>query len=227
MSRFLKSTIALSAALLLTIFGATIQGRYAYRWAIPTALPSAVHQLSTIPHNFQDCKCVYTLKFKEETIRLLQCSGYINYIFENTKTGQLVNLAIIVGPSGPTSVHTPEICFSTKNYDIQSPRTQFHIRNKDEFWNVNFRSLDPGMGLLTVVYAWFGSNSWVATENPRITLNKYPFLYKLQIASQLTASKDHHRENHCKEFLTDFLPIFDKTIINPTQNIPSEKIISR
>ena len=114
MSGFLKSTIALSAALLLTILGATIQGRYAYRWAIPTALPSAVHRLSTIPHNFQDWKCVDTLKFKEETIRLLQCSGYINYIFKNTKTGELVNLAIIVGPSGPTSVHTPEICFSTK-----------------------------------------------------------------------------------------------------------------
>ena len=79
MSGFLKSTIALSAALLLTIFGATIQGRYAYRWAIPTALPSAVHRLSTIPHNFQDWKCVDTLKFKEETINA------IKWLYRQTK----------------------------------------------------------------------------------------------------------------------------------------------
>lgn len=212
--------IALSAALLLTISGATIQGRYTHRWSTPTALPGAAKRLLTIPKQFQDWKCVDTRTLNQKTISLLQCAGYINYIFENTKTGQSINVAIIVGPSGPTSVHIPEICYSARRYDIESPRTQFHILDKDgrqdDFWNVVFRSLDPGMGLLTVAYAWFGSDSWVAAENPRISLNHYPVLYKLQLASQLPAYETPHSRNPCKDFLTDFLPILDKVVTNPT-----------
>ena len=60
---------------------------------------------------------------------------------------------MIAGPAGPISVHTPEICYSSRAYSIQEPRVQTAVSDKNgrthSFWSVSFR-YELKNGILTL-----------------------------------------------------------------------------
>lgn len=216
MSRF---AICLIAAIGVSIAGAVIQGGYSNRWGQSAVLEAASKNLETIPKEFGPWQWQASETWKPEVVDMLQCSGYIHRIYVHRKTGQEVRVAVFVGPPGPTSVHIPEVCYTSKNYDIEGKRTQFEVTDngrQDAFWGVTFRSMDPGMGLLKVAYAWSDGGSWAAPDHPRFMFASNPILYKIQLAVPSPISTDIQSYDVCQEFLKDFLPILEQVQVKPS-----------
>ena len=140
---------------------------------------------------------------------MLQCAGYVNRRYVNQQTGQTVNLAIIVGPPGPTAVHTPEICFSSRAYDVQGDRQKIVLESsptvRHTFWSVDFSTKNPLADGLRVYYAWNRGDAWEASASPRYEFAAAPMLYKLQLAGPIGHSKSDQGSDPGREFLEDLL----------------------
>ena len=98
-------------------------------------------------------------------------------------------LAVIVGPPGPISVHTPEICYSGAEYTQIGERQAVFLGDggaKQSAWLTQFpRTTSRGMAC--VYYAWSDGGNWKAADQPRVSFAGRPLLYKFQLAVQMPA----------------------------------------
>src|SRR5262245_34216385 len=73
----------------------------------------------------------------------LHCAGYVWHNYEHVETGDRVSVFVVLGPHGPISVHTPEICYSSTNHQAQGERHVQRIDdakgNKHQLWELNFK----------------------------------------------------------------------------------------
>ncbi|MEO8163914.1 MAG: hypothetical protein ABI619_00825, partial [Betaproteobacteria bacterium] len=108
--------------------------------------------------------------------------------------------------TGPTSVHTPEICYSTQNYSIIRQRQAIQIPGeKAELWATTFQSKDIDQSLLRVYYGWTFDGQWAAPKNTRLAHFGLPYLYKIQVAARLPGNKELEDGDVCQRFLKEFL----------------------
>ena len=187
-----------------------VEGQLSNRWAKPVDLVAAGNKIGNVPEHFGDWDLQIARPLDRTVIDMLQCAGSTQRIYRNQKTGQVVSVLLIVGPPGPTSAHTPEICYSSRDYDLIEERHKFHMRGvqrpNDEFWEVRLRRNDVRGDLLRVVYAWNSGERWVAPDNPRIMFGGLPCLYKLQVAAVVMTEVDASEDDPCRAFLHDILP---------------------
>jgi hypothetical protein len=138
----------------------------------------------------------------------LMCAGYINRTYVEQSTGDSVSVAIIVGPPGPTAVHTPEICYSSRDYAIKESRQAARVSDRSGvdhgFWKTILRSTDPTAEQLCVFYAWTADGRWIASESPRFEFAGNPLLFKLQMAAPLPPGRVKE-SNPGQRFLMDLL----------------------
>ncbi len=211
-----RNLIAVSAAVAvaLTVLSGLIQGRMSGRWGSSHDLIAIGSRLNDVPENFGDWTLKSSGKLGEVVEEILQCKGSIVRTYFNRKTGRSVNLAVTMGPSGPISVHTPEVCYSSQAFDKSSQRRRIQIETpqgeSNELWMNTFRSTDVNAQSLQVCYGWSTGDRWCAPEQPRFSFGASPFLYKIQIASRLEESGDEQEVTAYESFLREFLPVLGK-----------------
>jgi len=112
---FLAVMILLVAGL--TLASGMIHGRLTNRWGPPTAMLAAAERLKGVPTECGDWRRMEKdLEMDETTINMLELEGWINRTYLHQPTGQTVHVAVLLGPPGRISVHTPEICFSSRDH---------------------------------------------------------------------------------------------------------------
>lgn len=202
--------IALIALVLgITLVTGAVQGRLTQRWGPVPDMLLAVRHLEDIPKQLGDWQFLSDERIEESTVRMLSCVGYINRQYVNRKTGRTVWIAIILGSAGPVSVHTPEICYSSRAYEISESRKQVSLSDADgrthSFWSLSFRSPNPSTDQLQVYYAWNGNGQWEASKSPRFEFAGRRSLFKLQIASLVPTATRSQAQDPCQEFLSALL----------------------
>jgi hypothetical protein len=211
---------ALLVVTAISITSALAAGRFSHRWGTPTDLVAAGKQIAAIPNDFGDWELQNSQSLEPYAVEMLQCVGNTRRIYRNRRSGQIVTMFVIVGPAGPTSVHTPEICYSSRDYDIAEPRARFSPREsqqpEDSFWGLTMRGKDLRADLLRVAYAWNSGDGWRAPEQPRFTFGSQPLLYKLQVAGTLSPQAKLGENDPCRSFLQDFLPVLDSALFQPS-----------
>lgn len=179
--------LALASALLLTVGGGVLYGRFSQRWGPPADLVAAAAQLEQMPRQFGTWKLAEELPIEKSALEMLECAAYVNRRYVNEATGHSISLAVLLGPPGPIAVHTPEICFSSRAYEIQSDRKEIAIetttRGRQTFWSVDFGSRNALAEGLRVYYAWSAGSEWQAAASPRFQFATAPLLYKIQLAA--------------------------------------------
>jgi hypothetical protein len=140
----------------------------------------------------------------------LQCAGYVSRSYEHQPTGGMVNMVLIVGPPGPTSVHIPDVCYASRDYRQQGPRESVRVESEDgtqagQFWSLTMRPNDLTAVPLRSYYAWSAGDEWVAAENPRLTFGGESLLYKVQLAASITGDGKADTSDPGKLFLKSFL----------------------
>lgn len=226
-SRLLVAVIVVAA---LTLLSGIIHGRMSNRWGPSPDLVAVGNTLEEkLPRQFGDWQHVATGEMSDTIVEVLQCTGYVVASYRDT-AGETVDVAILVGPPGPISVHVPEICYSSREYAVQEARqlASFPVRPDptresekaerpdDELWSMTFRSNDPGGDILRVYYAWSAGKGWTAAENPRFSFMWAPYLYKIQLAAHLPLGADPVTDDPCRRFLEEFLPAVRRALVAPT-----------
>jgi hypothetical protein len=135
----------------------------------------------------------------------------------------------MVGSSGPMAVHTPEICYGSRDHEQLGPRQAIRIpsaskgfnnnqneKDHDAVWKTTFRMKGIDAQKMNIYYAWSTGDRWAAAENPRLSYASEPFLYKLLLANQVPAGHNEKATDPGLQFLTDFLPVLQEYLQCPT-----------
>lgn len=214
----LTSLVVLGAALVaMTVAGGIVHGRWTNRWGHHADTKSAGVRLEQLPMTIGDWHSNGNDPLDPNVANLLQCAGSVNRIYENAKTGDRVSVAILLGPSGPIAVHTPEVCYSSQNYHIEHDRTRWRAIETDEpgdeLWDLRMQGNDVSAQPFRVLYGWTATKYWGTPENPRYSFGGSSYLYKLQIAGPVPS--DDQKRDVCREFLAVFLPVVRKYMVEP------------
>lgn len=195
----------------ITISAATLHGRLAGRWGSSVPLADRGRVLSELPTELGNWKLLSDEGLPASSVEMLQCAAHQHRLYKNQLTGSVVDLLLILGPPGPTSVHIPEICYPSQNYKRTAERQHQLVTTtspsgetwRDEFWSVTFETNDDNSRNTQVYYGWSVGPEWEAPEQPRFHFAGAPWLYKLQLSSQAPAPR---AAQECQNFLQSLLP---------------------
>ena len=151
----------------------------------------------------------------------LQCAAHLYHRYQHVETGSQISVFVIVGPHGPTAVHTPEICYSTQNHKPQGERKTVRIKdargNTHELWDLSFTANSVEASDLRVMYAWSQGGTWQSSDRPRFQYAGAPYLYKIQLSGP---PKDEASEfDACEDFLKAFLAELSQRLAEPESTI--------
>ncbi|MEO2048788.1 MAG: exosortase-associated EpsI family protein [Pirellulales bacterium] len=184
-----KYLILLTAGLLLTASTGYVYGHLSQRWGPSADLTASASHLQTMPQQIGDWQMLEELGMEDEVAAMLESAGDVTRRYVNQITGGHITVFVVIGPPGPIAVHTPEICYSSREYEIQDKHTKATFSStgaeSHTLWHSNFRSKRMAKSILSVYYAWSTGDTWLASESPRYQYGGEPLLYKLQIAGFL------------------------------------------
>lgn len=189
-----------------------VHGRMTNRWGIQPDMKEASRRLESMPADI-DGWHAESYPLDERVAEMLQCQGSLNRVYENPKTGQKVSIVVLLGPAGPIAVHTPEICYSSKDYSITSDRVPYAVDDQQDLWDLRLKSNRAGAAPLRVLYGWTNDGNWDATANPRFAFGGRPLLYKIQLAGPVP--NESGEQDACRDFLAAFLPVLRKHLLSP------------
>ncbi len=212
--------VAGSVLVALTLLSGVLHGRMSNRWGQTSKLAEAGVLLADLPSIIGDWQQVGTShELSGEAAAALECSGYVirNYVHRDTR--EIVTVGLIVGPAGPMSVHTPEVCYSSREYHLIAGPERQTLKTPDglqhEFWRTTHRSIRLEGSALLVYYGWNDGSRWTAADHPRLAYAGKPLLYKLQLAVPVPLADSPDREDAGMRFLRDFLPVAKHLLLNP------------
>ena len=214
-----------SAALVLgTIGGGWLHGRTVQRWGEANALRLAAERFqSGLPARVGPWQLIKTHECEEGVAEVLQCAGYLNGVYTNDQTGDTVVVAVVAGPAGPISVHTPEICYSAEDYEMAGERQSVAISDsagqKHTFWQLDAVSRHVGRPHLRLLYGWSSGGKWVASSGPRFAFAGEPVLYKLQLAGPPETNVTSTSSDASHDFLSQFVSLIQPRLVNSRQAI--------
>ena len=131
-------------AFALTILSGVLQGRMRNRWGPSPDTVRAAGKLAKVPTQFGDWRLSSTGKLDETAEKMLECTAYFVRSYQNQATGDLVSVTVLLGPPGPISVHTPEVCFGSRDYRLMGKREEVVIRGADgqddQLWALSYKN---------------------------------------------------------------------------------------
>ena len=213
MSSRLQS-LSLALLIAITVAAAVVQGRATNRWGARDTIANAATIFTRLPKTFGDWNLLEMQELAPQVRGILQTEHYSQGVFEHRSTGQRAILTLLLGPPGPMSVHTPEICYSAADFSQISDRHQVSIvpgDTNDTAWMTQFHSTHDVQGSVTrVYYSWHDGQRWQAVDEPRVTYGGRPYLFKVQAATELPAGAENDAEDAARSLLQQFCSVFDQ-----------------
>lgn len=207
MFRIIVATIASS----LLVVSGVVHGLLTDRWVPPEDLKAAASRMDNIPLTFGDWDG-QELKVSASSVDPM-LARHLDRKYVNRLTGEAVTIALVVGRSGPVSIHTPEVCYGASGYVI-TPLADTSIPGRQEsFYAMDaLRSRVGDDTRIRLYWAWNAGQGWMTSHSPRVDFAKHRILYKIYVTRELTTTGEPTREDVCVSFMRSFLPILDKTI---------------
>ncbi|HTN77394.1 MAG TPA: exosortase-associated EpsI family protein [Pirellulaceae bacterium] len=207
----ISSTLLLLIALGLTVGSGWVHGHWHRRWDASPVVQEASAKLATLPTSFGDWQLHETTELSDNERAILQNYAYFGGTYVHRHTQARVRCFVLFGPPGPTSVHTPEVCFGSQAYCQDGVRAELTIANReDRFWSVCFRATDVNQHAVRAVYAWRFDAAWQNPEQPRFSFGTRPYLYKLQFVCDGDAEATLKTS---QDFLREVLPMLDSQLL--------------
>lgn len=172
---------------------------------------AARDQLVATPASVGDWQLKEEQDLDASVVELLNCKGYINRVYVHQQTGAQIHVAVLAGPAGPISVHTPDVCYSSREFRSEGFQKHLEIAGdvSQVFWRMGFRRNDLEAQQLQVVYGWWDGHGWSAPESSRFAFARAPILYKLQLAHVIPNHLSIDDLTVVSDFLREFLPVLN------------------
>jgi hypothetical protein len=206
------ATFAVCTLLLLasTVAAGIFHRRMTNSWQTSPAARVAAERLKAMPvADFGNWRLDRQTEFTPDVLAILEQPAYLSRVYQHVQTGDTVTVVVLVGQPGPVSVHTPEICYSSRDYTLAGNRTRREVvaadGHKHQLWNL---SLDPNQAdqfPLEVVYGWTTGTAWEPADRPRYEFGGLSHLYKIQLAALTQERRGNSDFDPVQDFLTGFL----------------------
>ncbi|MEO1527419.1 MAG: hypothetical protein AAFX06_18470 [Planctomycetota bacterium] len=164
-----------------TLLGASYEGRLSHRWSSEHQTKRLTAAIKTLPESLNGWEKVSSQPVNATAQSVLHCFASDVSRFRHQETGRQIEAAVLVGPSGPISVHTPDICYSSREYKSLGQRVRVG-GGADQYWAIDFQGRGIAGGYLRSIYAWSDSERWEAPDSSRLRYAGKPFLVKVQFA---------------------------------------------
>jgi hypothetical protein len=163
----------------------------------------------------------------DETVReTAGAIGAISRIYRNVRTGESVDLWLIVGHGRAISAHTPNICYRASGFEMRAPESSLYPmvfpgqREAPFLTNTFFKEDVTGRRLVRVFWSWYNTENeehegkvvWEAPSNSRWYFGNTRALYKMYFTSEMRDPMETAEESACLRFARDFLPVVNKAL---------------
>ncbi len=153
--------------------------------------------------------------------------GAVSRDYRNSRTGERVELWLIVGHARDVSAHTPDICYPSSGFTSRAKENGLYPlvmtgRQETPFWTNTFYKEDEltGRSLRRVFWSWFNPESaendgkvvWEAPQNARYHFGNVRALYKIYFTSEMRDPSETAEKSAALHFARDFLPEVDKAL---------------
>jgi hypothetical protein len=195
-------------ALPIVVAFGVIEGRWTNRWALSDELEQATARLAGVP------RAIGAWDGHDETLDARQVaqaemSGYLSRHYIDRRNGKVISVLLVCGRPGPTSAHTPDICFPASGYGETSTPERVSAGGEAEpaeFWMARFQKAGDLPEPRQALWSWNAGGAWMAPDHPRVAFGRYAFLYKLYVVQPLVGTDDAAATADCAEFLAALLP---------------------
>jgi len=206
----------LAAAALVLLTGA-VHGIWTGRWVVSQELKESAALLQNVPMTIGDWKGE-DLKIDPYEREAGQIEGYVKRRYANVKDGTALSMLIVSGRSGPISVHTPDICFTSAGFQLVGPQTRIPVsyepgpKNADFWWGDFSRMQVATPTNLRVFWSWNGGGAWRAPEYPRWAHASYRVIYKLYVTRETPSRLGKLDGDVALPFIKVILPEIDRAL---------------
>lgn len=179
-----------------------VQGWFSGRWIDRSKQKKISQAITDLPESVGAWSMEKEVPLGEAALSILNPYGYINRTYVNEKTGWTISIAVLYGLKGPIAVHTPEVCYSSRDFVLMNDKTPYTlpIANEGTLWRQEFQSQKVGAEHMMVYHGWSDGGPWMAAKNPRFLRTET--LAKIQIA----AFGADAEQDPIPEFLESFVP---------------------
>jgi hypothetical protein len=153
--------------------------------------------------------------------------GAISRDYRNARTGDKVELWLIVGHARDIAFHTPDICYPASGFEARSKENSLYpmvLQGLPDapFWTNTFYKEDEltGRRLIRVFWSWYNPTSsenegkviWEAPGNARWHFGNNRAIYKMYFTSEMRDPSETAEQSACLRFARDFMPEVDKAL---------------
>jgi hypothetical protein len=210
MMSHIRRQLALVFIVAMTITSGAVAGALNNRWGAPASLSAAAGRFANFPDQFGPWQLEKSEPFIPAVAEILECAASTSRVYRHRETGDAIQVAMHVGPPGPTSVHTPDVCLSSQDFEQVTAPERIQILSGSQgggsFWKTNFRARTLDGSAAHLIYGWSTGQGWMAAQRPRLEFVGHRLLYKIQVASRFNGHDDDDRQSVYREFLEELLP---------------------
>jgi hypothetical protein len=151
--------------------------------------------------------------------------GAVSRQYRNARTGEVVDLWLIVGHGRAISAHTPDICYRSSGFAARAvENSMYPMMMEDEsevpfLTNTFFREDHlTGRQLYRVFWSWYNTETdgdkvvWEAPSNARWYFGNTRALYKMYFTSVMRDPMETAEQSPCLQFAREFIPVVNKAL---------------
>jgi len=181
--------------------------------------------LSSVPKDFGDWHGED--KAVDPTVqKVAGAIGAVSRDYRNSRTGERVNLWLIVGHSRDFAFHTPDVCYRGSGFDARGKENSLYplvmqgMPDTPMWTNTFFKEDVTGRSLIRVFWTWYNPDSaenegkivWEAPSNARFHFGNSRALYKMYFTSEMRDPMETAEQSSALRFAKDFLPEVNKAM---------------
>lgn len=216
---------AVAAALIL--LGGTVHGYRTDRWGLSPELQQAVDSLPKLPLNVGDWQGedVELVEDQQQQFENAECHARLLRRYIHRWTGEVVNLMVVCGPTGPIATHDPRACYGGGGWEMAGPpaRREFPVgpdagAGGAAFWAGDFRRTDSAspMGLM-IYWSFRGGRAWEAADDPRVDFAARRALYKIYVIREVAVPDGAEVvDTVSPRFIQALLPDLERAVFSGT-----------
>jgi hypothetical protein len=154
--------------------------------------------------------------------------GAVSRVYRNVRTGEIVDLWLIVGHAKDIVRHTPNICYRGSGFEARAREDSVYPlvegdETKATFLTNTFYKEDSltGRTLKRVFWTWYnpdedeneGKVVWEGAKNIRRRAGNTRGLYKMYFTGNMKDSMETTEQSACMQFAREFLPVVNKALL--------------
>ncbi len=223
----IRQSLPLLSGLILLVAGGVVHGMLTGRWEASdmTGVAARVHQ---VPREINDWVCIEEGSVSDAELEIAELHSYVMRHYRNQRTGAIVTMLLMCGPTGPVAVHPPTACYAGQGYEQigdvtlhrvvpgQHSATSLAIpdsRETHHLMTAQFRR--PGRGSVQkarIFWSWSTNGSWSTPASPRLEFAGSPALFKLYVTQQAHDLLPLDGTTPPEEFLRELLPVLRHSV---------------